>query len=419
MQPSHPATTRASRVAACSSTGTATARSRSVTAPSRAPLVFVEHELLATTDADGYYDGPRPSRDGIAWVRARDGWEPGPYWSPAPAGQPVRADFAIRERSVEGPFSFVVGSDTHAGILEMPITDQLVGLAQAASQREQPYFIAITGDLTQGNAAKDFEAIGEAIRAIDVPYVPIPGNHDWYDGGATYRAYFGPPTYSFDAGGYHFAVLNDAASLDDRLDFLDTDLGLIDDGRAVIIMMHAPPDTELRLALEQRRIDYLLTGHMHANRVLVHDTFIEYNTQPLVMGGIDMTPAGYRVFRDEGGSLSVHHRNTVNDVVAVVVSPVRGQLAEPCEARLVVSVQGTSDTVSVVAQVDGVGNVPLTARGGWAYASERLLLCEPGSYAAVVTVAYADGSSTTLPTAIEVGEVGEVAPSPATDWPAY
>ena len=44
-------------------------------------------------------------------------------------------------------------------------------------------------------------------------------------------------------------------------------------------------------------MSYLFTGHWHANRMLVHRKgIVEWNTQTLVMGSIDHSPAGYRVW---------------------------------------------------------------------------------------------------------------------------
>ena len=56
---------------------------------------------------------------------------------------------------------------------------------------------------------------------------------------------------------------------------------------------------------------YVLTGHAHSNRVVDHGGLIELNTEPLLMGGLDFTPAGYRVVTIDGGRLASyapHHR---------------------------------------------------------------------------------------------------------------
>jgi VCBS repeat-containing protein len=330
-------------------------------------------------------------------------------------------DIPVRpsERSSSEDLSFVVASDTHAGIEAMTVEDQITGLAQASSLKTKPHFIAVTGDLTQSNKPDHFAAIGEAIAQTDVPYVPVPGNHDWYDGGLAYREYFGPPTYSFDVGAVHVAVLNDASPLETRLAFLDLDLSLINDDRQVVVMMHAPPRTDFRTELEKRDIDVLLTGHMHSNRVLLHSNFTEYNTQPLVMGGIDLTPGGYRVFRQEGrGELQVDHFNIVNKAAIALVSPAEQQVFAPCTAKVIVSAESFAQVASVTAVVEGLGEVSLSPKGGWVYSSDRLTtLCQAGSHEVDVVVTTSDGSTTNLNGSLVVGDT----PSPQSvpDWPMY
>lgn len=357
-------------------------------------IVFFEEQKCIRTNSQGLYVMPAQDTEGVVWVRGQLGWRPGPHWTKSAPGIDTRADIAIRTSEAMAPFSFVVASDTHAGIEAMSVEDQILGLSQAAALVVPPHFIAVTGDITQSNKPEQFDAIGAAIASIEVPYVPIPGNHDWYDGGAAYRDYFGPPSYSFDAGSFHFVVLNDASSLESRLGFLDVDLSLVEGPKQIVVMMHAPPRTDLRTALEDREIDYLLTGHMHSNRVLIHKNFTEFNTQPLVMGGIDLTPAGYRIFEEsDSGDLRVRHRTTVNESIAQLVAPGLNQVFTPCEAKLIVSVQGETDTVSVTAEVESLGPINLSARGGWVFASDELALCDEGQYPVMVQVTYADGTT--------------------------
>src|SRR5690606_36207735 len=107
------------------------------------------------------------------------------------------------------------------------------------------------------------------------------------------------------SGGLRFVVLNDALDDPDAAAFLALDLADAGD-RRVVAFRHAPPPPELVPILEDAGVDTLFTGHLHANRVLHHADMVEYNTQPLAMGGIDTTPGGYRVVElGEGGELSV------------------------------------------------------------------------------------------------------------------
>ncbi len=374
-------------------------------------IVFFEDGKFSRADARGFYEMDIPERGGILWVRGQDDLDPGPYWIEAESGTDERLDIGVRRVTGSGEFSFVVGSDTHAGIAEMSPADQLVGLAQVAGVDPKPYFVTITGDITQSNQPEHFDTVIEAAATIDVPYVPVPGNHDWYDGGAAYRSHFGPPTYSFDSGGMHFVVLNDASSLTRRMSFLAMDLALISDQRKVAVLMHAPPTEELRLALEEHEIDLLLTGHLHANRVFQHDTFVEYNTQPLVMGGIDLSPAGFRHFRmSEAGELSIESRTTVNRGVFSFVSPGDAQVFAPCSAKVVVAVEPGRAISRVSATVGDLGLVLLDHAGGWDYSSATLeTLCTFGDYQVTATVEHADGTAESIGATLTIGAAGSTA----------
>src|SRR5262245_17893000 len=254
-------------------------------------FVFWETSQDAPIDELGTYSLSAPDQGGIVWVLARSGLDPGPFWADVPAGGDRTVDIPVRPLSVLGDLHFVIASDTHAGIAGMPASDQAFVLHQATQIEPRPHFIAITGDITQSNMPDQFATVLDAVAGIDTPYVPVPGNHDWYDGGAAYRRYFGPPTYAFNAGGVHFIVLNDADCMVARVRFVERDLSLVRQGATIVALMHAPPRDELVQWLADHGVQALFTGHMHSNRVLLHDALVEYNTEPLAMGGMDLTPA--------------------------------------------------------------------------------------------------------------------------------
>ncbi len=390
-------------------------------------VVFWEAAQDAPIDELGGYELSVPERPGIVWVLARDGLDPGPFWAAVPAGGDHTADIAVRRPkgtpagtkrplSRTGPLTFVVASDTHAGIHGMPASDQVLVLQQATDLEPRPHFIAVTGDLTQSKP-EQFATVLAAAAAIDTPYVPVPGNHDWYDGGAAYRRHLGPPTYAFNAGGAHFIVLNDASSLDERVRFVERDLALLTGDPTVVAFMHAPPGDELVAALAARGVDALLTGHMHSNRLLRHDGLVEYNTEPLAMGGMDLTPAGYRVFSlAADGSLRAGHRTLVNRPVLRIVAPAADQIAPRCRVPVVVAVEVGTPVVSLAARVEGVGDVALVHAGGWAHAAEPLNLCEPGAHRIEVAAVLADGYALTDSVDVVVGDPPAVAE--VRDWTA-
>lgn len=381
-------------------------------------ILFFDGEPLTIADRCGRFSIKPRSRDGLIWVRGQDGLDPGPFWARLAAETAPRLDIAVRRASGVGEFSFAVASDTHAGLGEVSTKDQFLALAQAASGGvTRPYFVTVTGDLTQENQPEQFETVVAAAAAIEIPYVPVPGNHDWYDGGAAYRWFFGPPSYSFDAGGVHFVVLNDAVPVEERLAFLDVDRALVDDQRPVVVLTHAPPREPMRLALEERNIDLLLTGHLHANRVLLHDTFTEYNTQPLVMGGMDLSPAGFRLIsRRADGRFEVSHRTIVNRPIVRLMSPGVGQVFAPCTAQIIVAFEPGATIVPLTAWVESVGEVPLSPTGGWTYTSAVLeSLCRAGSYDVSVNYAGEDGILQRASAPLVIGSLPRL-PETA-DWP--
>jgi len=381
-------------------------------------VVFWETTPDAPIGKLGTYSLTAPDQAGIVWVLGHHGLDPGPFWADVPAGGDRTIDIPVRPLSVLGDLIFVIASDTHAGIFGMPVADQAFVLQQATSIEPRPHFIAITGDITQSNKPEQFTTVLDAISRIDTPYVPVPGNHDWYDGGAAYRQNFGPPTYSFNAGALHFMVLNDADSLESRERFVERDISLLTDSAAIVALMHAPPRDELVEWLAGHGVETLLTGHMHSNRVLVHDTLVEYNTEPLAMGGMDLTPAGYRVFTaDQDGTLHCVHRTIVNQPVLRILSPAADQVVPACRVPVLAALEAGASVVSIEVRAAGLDSVPLAPAGGWVHASEPLRICEPGRHQIEVQAHLAGGE--TLVDTVEV-EIGEPPPVRAIqDWPMF
>ncbi|MBL4633574.1 MAG: PQQ-binding-like beta-propeller repeat protein [Kofleriaceae bacterium] len=373
--------------------------------------VFFETGLSVTTNSSGEYSLPARDRDGIVWVRSTDQMAPGPHWQLVPAGPEFSVDIAVPENTFDGPFSFVVASDTHAGIKAMSVEDQILALTQSQSQLNLPSFIAVTGDITQPNKPEHFALIQQAIDSTGVTFVPIPGNHDWYDGGVAYREHFGPPSYSFDSGGTHFVVLNDGTPVNDaqeneRAEFLAMTIAAIQDDRDVVVLMHAPPYQEFLDRLLLLDIDILLTGHMHTNRTIDHGNFVEYNTQPFAMGGVDRTPAGYRVLtKRESGGFDIVHKHVVNAPFETLLSPaINNHVSPSCQARVIVSAKGQSPITQVRAQIETLGEVSLVQKSDWTYTSGELPLCIDGQFQVDVEIFYQDNTIKNLGGTIEIGD---------------
>lgn len=347
-------------------------------------VVFWETTVWTVTDATGAFAIKAPEVAGIVWARTPDGFLAGPKWAFVERTVDARVDLALRADTLDTPFSFVVASDTHVGVSGFSSDDVDTALIQTANVYPTPHFLVVTGDITQSNEPGQFDRVVALADVLPFPYVPVPGNHDWYDGGDAYRSYFGPPSYSFDSGGIHFVVLNDAASLEERTEFLARDLNTVSLERTVVALMHAPPRGALKDSLVAAGVEYLFTGHQHASRVLVHDGLTEYNLQPLGMGGIDHTPAGFRVVSSfEGSDLNIGHRTLVDAPLISLVRPRPNDVIPRCDGELLAVVEIGGTLVDVTARVDGV-DVPISHVGGWVFRAELPDPCRPGPREVIV-----------------------------------
>jgi outer membrane protein assembly factor BamB len=380
-------------------------------------VVAFEKTGFARADGSGRYSLSVPA-DGILWVRTPDGFSPAPVWRTIAVRDGDRTiDLPLTRRAVNGPVSFIHASDTHIGLEGIDLVGTTAALRQAAATEPAPHFLVITGDITQANDPAQFDVMLRALDGLGVPFVPVPGNHDWYDGGAAYRKYLGPPSYSFDAGGVHFVVLEGGP--DETLPFLDKDLAFSPTGTPIAVFFHFPPvlpsDAPFIDGLRARGVRWMFTGHLHQNRVLKERDLLDYNLQPMIMGGMDLAPAGYRVVTIEGDNVRMSPHTTVEKPVFRVLSPLAGACLPPGAVPVIAAVEAGEVPVTVTARLDGAPALPLSARGGWDYAAtldvpsegEHMLTVEldrPGASAQQIDARFCTQAM--------------AAPSnPLTDWP--
>lgn len=336
-----------------------------------AEVVVAVGTTFVRTDAEGRFtlDVTRSTLfEGILWVRPPAGFVPGPVWRAIAAdGNDPALEIGLSRTSIAPSRTFVVAADTHLGRTNEPEVRE--ALAQAASGLVVPEFLTVVGDLADAGEEIELEAFVRATRSLGVPIVPVPGNHDWEDGGPRYRRLFGPPMYSFDAAGAHVVVLNFNASELDQLAFVSADLAWVDEGVPVVALTHAPPSEWLAGELAERGVGLLFSGHWHANRVTTHGTMLELNTETAAMGALDYTPAGYRVVTLDDEGLSVDHHVVVDTDVLELAAPRPGACVAPGRVELLASAELGAGTRDVTLTVDGSG-VALTARGGWMYGAD-------------------------------------------------
>lgn len=360
---------------------------------------------FVTTDETGQFDIEVPDTvaSGIAWVRVPDGFVPGPVWQSWDGTADVDLALHRLDQPIRGPLTFVVGTDTHlAAAQDIITTAELANAVTTATSIESPpAFFTILGDITQGNRDEEFDLVDQALSGIGVPWIPVPGNHDWYDGGATWFRRYGPDNYSFDIDDVHFVVWNMAMSQDDIRTYLGAELAKVPSSMTVVALTHAPPTMAVTQVLRDLGVDYLLTGHAHSNRVVDRDGVIELNTEPMVMGGLDFTPAGYRVITLDAGRLSSYHRTTIDEPLLTIVGPAPGQCTPRRNAQLLVAAELDAGTASVTVRVDCGTPIAMRAVGGMSWTA-NLPELHGGPHQIAVEATTPVGTFATVTSTIEV-----------------
>jgi outer membrane protein assembly factor BamB len=361
-------------------------------------VVTLDRTTSARTGPDGSFRLDASSDQGIVWVRVPDGYKPGPVW--------VRADeigtgvdlplTPLTATELEAPLTFVVAADTHTTAVGQPAEngnwdggDLDDALAQAMGLAQPPRFFTIVGDVTQANGEGEFSRVEEALAKLPVPWVPVPGNHDWYDGGVVWRKRWGPDNYSFDAGNLHVVIWDTNLSEEDQIAFFANDLAFVDPTQVVVALGHASPTDAVADQMADLGVDYVFTGHWHANRRVERTGLVEWGTQTMIMGSIDQSPSGYRVVTFVDGVPTVEHRARVTEPHLAVSSPHAGSCTSNA-APLLVSAAIDASLPSVKARIDCGDEIELSSLGGWSFRA-ALPQLSPGAHSIDVIATGARG----------------------------
>ncbi|MEK7817967.1 MAG: metallophosphoesterase [Actinomycetota bacterium] len=105
-------------------------------------------------------------------------------------------------------YTFAVCGDNRITGIENGILQKIVDSAKANGAA----FIVNTGDITTSGTRDELWRYREFTKASGISFYNVPGNHDVGKGGvnADYESIIGPYYYSFDSGGDHFVILDNA-----------------------------------------------------------------------------------------------------------------------------------------------------------------------------------------------------------------
>jgi outer membrane protein assembly factor BamB len=388
-------------------------------APVAGAVVALGRFEFTTTDDDGGFLLHGGAPGDIVWVRVPDGFRVGPAWTIVVEDQLLALPLVpLTDDEARAPLTFVVAADSHVAVdaADPWNPGELVEVVTQATDRPiPPRFFTIVGDLTQSNGQAEFDRLARGLAATTVPWVPVPGNHDWYDEGVTYRAMYGPDNYSFDTGDVHVIVWDTNMGGEDQLAFFADDLARVPPSMRVVALGHEPPRDELADELAAMGVDYLFTGHWHASRRVDHGGLIEWGTQPLVMGGLDRSPAGYRVVNLDGPTPIIEHHERLVRAQLGLIAPHPGSCAPLAGGPLVVAAALDGTTPTVTARLDCGRPRPLSAVGGWQFRGDLPPLL-PGPHTIELTATSPGGRHTRATTAFAACAPPATAPV-AGAWP--
>lgn len=313
-------------------------------------LVSDENKIVRT-GADGRYHLEISGPAAIFVVNVPGNAPAGRWWSWVPDGATdVMCDFPLRAENQDGPLYFAQGTDIHIHSAAADMARQYVAHVNALPVPVR--FVVHTGDLvidasmaTMERSKELFDLYEEVCRPLKAPLKNVMGNHDIAgvvnlklsgdepDFGKTlFRRRFGPTTYAFRHGRYHFIAL-DANMIQDRAiaygltresaDWAIAYLANVAPDEPIVLLVHEPmfpevggvrqpdtPDTRphegrLQKALAGKKLLMTLAGHVHSR------SETKWAGAPHILGGAvsyawhgilpyPPTPRGYVLFRLEG-----------------------------------------------------------------------------------------------------------------------
>ncbi|HYH55854.1 MAG TPA: metallophosphoesterase, partial [Anseongella sp.] len=269
-----------------------------------------------------------------------------------PAGTgAVQFDFGLRpaDADTSGGARFVQLSDSHVRNPSdrkymLKATGEIYGMDPL------PDFIVATGDLVDWGVDEHYRNYVAGMQEPPVPYFNVFGNHEIVFGPiGRYHRYIGPDYYSFERGGILFLSLNCVTPGERQAAWLKNTLKALAEGRPVVIFQHFPPGPEDLERFERLGVSAVFSGHWHSEKEMQHAGVQSVNSPPFIMGGIDASPAGFKVVQlDARGAATTGWRYGFQDKRVTVVSPQEGTAVNPDHLPLIVNAYDTSREIASV-----------------------------------------------------------------------
>ncbi|MEP0842603.1 MAG: PQQ-binding-like beta-propeller repeat protein, partial [Phycisphaerae bacterium] len=293
--------------------------------PGIAGVGVSDRTAIVTTNADGTYTVPNTAGDAeFVYISLPAGYSKWGKWYQRLAGAKPgeKFDFPLKAADERQPFTFAQVSDIHVGGSG---TRELLaaGLAEIAAVKEGVAFVLATGDLVNvGSITKQYDDYVAGVATSKVPYFSVIGNHDTNDrGSANYRKYLGPDYYSFDYADCHFLIINSMHKTPQQRAWIEQDLKLLRGRKRLFMFQHFAPSEEEHKLFASYGTEGVFTGHWHSQRTVKVGQMGSYNHPNFLFGGIDCSPAAFKLIRVEPEGIRTRMRYMADGKRLTIVTP--------------------------------------------------------------------------------------------------
>lgn len=384
---------------------------------------------LVLTAADGTYTLPNSGdKATLIYISIPTGWAKTAEWYRAVQADSGSGafDFALTPSDEAAPFDFVQISDIHVGASG---NRQLYteAIARICDLTKPPAFLIATGDLTNtGSNTSEYDDYVAAIATSTLPLFNVFGNHDANNrGSGNYRRYLGPDYYSFSYGNCHFLIVNSVQKTPEQAAWVAADLAQLRGDKRLFIFQHYSPSADEHSDFATYNTQAVFTGHWHCQHSVSIGSMRSYNSPTLLFGGIDCSPASFKVISVGPREIATRTRYLADGKRLQIVNPGADLLIPRADIPVVVNVYETSaDITGVTYEVRREGQTiaqgELTRVGDWSWTGKLSeVSLSAGTYTLEVAATNDKRETNKASASFTVLNRHAGRPTPAGDWPQF
>ncbi len=283
---------------------------------------------VVKTTKDGTFVLPGHTKEKFIFVTTPSGYRPNDtFYQPIVTGtESYQFPLQVNGRKIEkgGSHLFIQFSDTEIANMAMPQQVEWIQNIRDYANNEEAAFIMHTGDICYETGLKNHIKLMNSANMGTQMFYGI-GNHDLLKGASgeeMYERYYGPTFYSFNVGNVHYVMTPmlsgdylPSYTKEDVYRWLKNDLAQLPQGMPVIVFCHNLLTTDdsfifsinkrEAIDLDAHNLKAWIYGHWHSSLIHQHKSAVSICTSTPIAGGIDHTPASFRVIRvDQQGNVS-------------------------------------------------------------------------------------------------------------------